>query len=82
MSTPRHLATVTTKVVAVAFGVLVAGTALAGCQSADDYSGYGDESVTETGGDTTFYDSGSITTTEDGELIYSDSSGNGFSTGG
>ena len=33
-------------------------------------------------GDTQIYDSGSITTTEDGELIYSDSSGNGFSSGG
>jgi hypothetical protein len=32
--------------------------------------------------DPQIYDSGSITTTEDGELIYSDSSGNGFSSGG
>jgi hypothetical protein len=39
----------------------------------------GDSSGT---GDTQIYDSGSITTTEDGELIYSDSSGNGFSSGG
>ncbi|MCO1658847.1 hypothetical protein [Pseudonocardia humida] len=34
------------------------------------------------GGGTSFYDGGSITTTEDGELIYSDTAGNGFSTGG
>ena len=27
------------------------------------------------------YDSGSITTTDDGEIIYSDDSGNSFSTG-
>lgn len=33
-------------------------------------------------GDTQIYDCGSLTTTEDGELIYSDSSGTGFSSGG
>ena len=33
-------------------------------------------------GDTQFYDSGSITTGSDGELIYSDTSGGSFSSGG
>jgi hypothetical protein len=34
----------------------------------------------EPGGSTSFYDSGSITTTDDGEIIYSDDSGNSIST--
>jgi hypothetical protein len=34
------------------------------------------------GGSSTYFDSGSLIETPDGELIYSDTDGNGFSTGG
>ncbi|WP_214403494.1 hypothetical protein [Pseudonocardia lacus] len=49
---------------------------------ADDpgYPGYDDSG--SGGGGTSFYDSGSISTTEDGELIYSDTDGGSFSSGG
>src|ERR1700712_5791247 len=46
---------------------------------ADSGSGTTDEGH-EAGGSTSFYDSGSITTTDDGEIIYSDDSGNSIST--
>jgi hypothetical protein len=56
-----------------------------GDESGDDTSSSGSGSSTtdegyESGGSTSFYDSGSITTTDDGEIIYSDDSGNSIST--
>ena len=59
--------------------------------SGGDDSGYADQSGYDYGvssdsatgsGDTQYYDGGSITTTDDGELIYSDTNGNSFSSGG
>ena len=47
--------------------------------SSNSGSGTTDEGY-EAGGSTSFYDSGSITTTDDGEIIYSDDSGNSIST--
>ena len=109
MGTAQRAGGVTKRILAAAFGAIVA-LALAGCQLSDDGSGQvdetGDASVVvqddgygsggetwpddsgsdttdggyESGGDTSFYDSGSITTTDDGEIIYSDDSGNSIST--
>ena len=56
-----------------------------GYERGDDTSSPGSGSGTtaegdDAGGSTSFYDSGSITTTDDGEIIYSDDSGNSIST--
>ena len=56
-----------------------------GYEWGDDTSSSGSGSGTtdegyEAGGSTSFYDSGSITTTDDGEILYSDDSGNSIST--
>ena len=68
------------KALTTAFGIALT-LALAGCNADDTYYGStGDQDGTGAG--TSFYDGGSITTTDDGELIYSDTSGNGFSSGG
>jgi hypothetical protein len=79
------------KVIAIAFGVIVGLAVFAALLSGGDDAGYteqsgydytvSDESPTGSG-DTQYYDGGSITTTDDGELIYSDTNGNGFSSGG
>ena len=51
--------------------------------SSESSTGSGDTQYGDTqDGDTQYYDGGSITTTDDGELIYSDTDGNGFSSGG
>jgi hypothetical protein len=78
------------KVLAIAFGaVFTMGLFAAALSDEGAGSSYGTgssyqessfvESATSTG--TEIYDSGSITTTDDGEMIYSDSDGNSFSTG-
>ena len=68
------------KAMTTAFGIVLM-LALAGCNADEtDYESTGDQGGTGAG--TSFYDGGSITTTDDGELIYSDTSGNGFSSGG
>lgn len=81
----------------IAIGSLLALVALVGILSSGDDSDYaeqtgydstigevdGEEGGTpEGGGSTQFYPGGSITTGDDGELIYSDTNGNGFSSGG
>jgi hypothetical protein len=69
----------------IALGVVLAVTFLAALNSGGDEPGYSDPGYGGSGsggGSTSFYDGGSITTTEDGELIYSDSDGNSLSTGG
>ena len=81
------------RLVAIIIGVVFALVVLAALLSGGDggysdngYSdnGYSDNGYTEGSGGSsqTYGDSGSITTGEGGELIYSDSNGNGFSTGG
>ena len=79
------------KVIAIAFGVIVGLAVFAALLSGGDDPGYTDQSGYDYGvsgesstpsGDTQYYDGGSITTTDDGELIYSDTNGNGFSSGG
>lgn len=90
MGSAQGAGAVARKVLAAAVGAVVA-IAVAGCQLGDEGSErvdeIGDASVVVqddgfgSGGDTSFYDSGSITTTDDGEIIYSDDSGNSFSTG-
>jgi hypothetical protein len=63
------------------FAVLLFAALLSGGDS-DTYSDSGYYSD-ESGGSSQIYgDSGSITTGDGGELIYSDSNGNSFSTGG
>ena len=109
MGTAQPGGGMTTRILAAAFGAIVA-LAVAGCQLSDDDSGpvdetggasvvvqddgYGSDGETspddtgsdttdegyDAGGSTSFYDSGSITTTDDGEIIYSDDSGNSIST--
>jgi hypothetical protein len=74
MGTAQPAGGMTTRILAAAFGAIVA-MAVAGCQLSDDDS----DPVDETGS-TSFYDSGSITTTDDAEIIYSDDSGNSLST--
>ena len=80
------------KILGIAFGVILGLAVLTSLLEASSVEPTsleqtGPSSVVSDGypsgtGGTQIYDSGSITTTEDGELIYSDSSGNGFSTGG
>jgi hypothetical protein len=78
------------RVLLIAFGVFFAIVVFAavlagGASSGYSESGYSDSGYypEESGGSSEIYgDSGSITTTEDGELIYSDSNGNSLSTGG
>jgi hypothetical protein len=73
------------RVLLIAFGVFFAIIVLAALLAAGGSSGYSDSGYDpeESGGSSQIYgDSGSITTTEDGELIYSDSNGNSLSTGG
>jgi hypothetical protein len=129
MGKAQRASGMTTRILAAAFGAIVA-LAVAGCQLSDDGSGpvdetggasvvvqddgyrsgsetspddsssdttdggyeWGDDTSSsgsgsgttdeghEAGGSTSFYDSGSITTTDDGEIIYSDDSGNSIST--
>jgi hypothetical protein len=128
MGTAQRTGGMTTRILAAAFGAIVA-VAVAGCQLTGDGpgqvdetggasvvvqdDGYGSDGETspddrgsdttdggyewgdtsssgsgsgttnegyEAGGSTSFYDSGSITTTDDGEIIYSDDSGNSIST--
>jgi hypothetical protein len=79
----------------IAFGIVFAIIVLAALVAGSDSSGYSESGYDdssysdsgyypeESGGSSQIYgDSGSITTTEDGELIYSDSNGNSLSTGG
>jgi len=78
------------KALLIGFGALLAMAALLGSLSGGSdpgSGGYSDNSSystgdTGSGGGTQFYDSGTITTGDDGELIYSDTSGNSFSSGG
>jgi hypothetical protein len=89
MSHPAQHGDTVRTVLMIALGVVVAITVLAALASGGDEPGYGgagyggsDYGDQGSGGSTSFYDGGSITTTEDGELIYSDADGNSFSTGG
>ena len=77
------------KIVGVAVGALLALLTLGAMVSLESEAGsvestgidYGVSQSGSAPGDTQFYDGGSITTTDDGELIYSDTTGNGFSSG-
>jgi hypothetical protein len=63
-------------------GLMVLFALAAGGGTADGgYTGGYTEGGSGSGGSTQFYDGGSITTTEDGGLIYSDDNGNSLSTG-
>jgi hypothetical protein len=67
--------------------VIVGLAVFAALLSGGDDTGYADQYGDTQYGDTQYYDTqyydgGSITTTDDGELIYSDTDGNGFSSGG
>lgn len=76
------------KILGIAFGAVLGLALLTSLlEGSSDEPSYLDQSAVSDGyssgtGDTQIYESGSITTTEDGGLIYSDSSGNGFSSGG
>jgi uncharacterized lipoprotein YehR (DUF1307 family) len=68
------------KAMTTAFGIVLT-LALAGCNAEEsDYGSTGSQDGTGAG--TSFYDGGSITTTDDGELLYSDTSGTSFSSDG
>lgn len=90
MPVSPHSANKVRNVLFIAFGVVfvlaVLSAMASGAGSVDSDAGYVESdtgySTGSDGGGTEFYDSGSITTTDDGELIYSDNSGNSFSTGG
>ena len=73
------------KILGIAFGAILGLAMLTSLlEGSSDQPSYLDQTGSSSAGtgDTQFYDSGSITTTEDGGLIYSDSSGNGFASGG
>ena len=64
------------------FGLGLVSSALSsGDGGASTDAGYS-QSSGGSGGSSQIYSSGSVTTTDDGEVIYSDNSGNGFSSGG
>lgn len=72
-------------IVGIVFAIAMLAVLLSGGDSgAYSDSGFSDSGFSEdSGGSSQIYgDSGSITTTDDGELIYSDSNGNSFSSGG
>ena len=74
------------KFIGIAFGAIVAlGLLTSGGDDATHLDEVGTSSAVDGpsgSGNTQFYDSGSITTGSDGELIYSDSSGYSLSSGG
>ena len=78
------------RVVLIAVGIVFAFLVLGALLAGGDSSGYSDSGYSDSGysadgsgGSSQIYgDSGSITTTDDGTLIYSDSNGNSLSTGG
>lgn len=69
----------TRKTLLIAAGVVLAVLTL-GAALSD--GGSDDGSVTDPGEETSFFDGGTITPGENGEILYSDDSGNSFSSGG
>lgn len=89
-TTPRSTSAVG-KVLVFIVGMVIAMVAITAALSGGDDTAAVDQTGSGSvfsGGDaggprpgTSFYDGGSITTGDDGELIYSDTDGNGFSSG-
>ncbi len=69
--------------IGVVFGFVMVGALLSAGDDTSSGGGYADSGYSggSGGGGSQIYDGGSITTGDDGELIYSDDNGNGFSTG-
>ena len=68
--------------IGVVFGFVMIGALLSAGDDTSSGGGYADPGYSAgSGGGSQIYDGGSITTGDDGELIYSDDNGNGFSTG-